>query len=160
MRRLVMVPAAMMVMAFLWAAPVHAQTETSVTGAGAGAFPAGTFYLEVPLHALELGMAFTAAGPWATGLFQATLVGASPLGLERSIEVEGIATGSVPSPLGTATLSGTCTVDAGDGAPHLPGVPFTVVVTTNPDGTGSVALTLGTTQLPVATVDEGHMTVS
>ena len=159
MRRLVMVPAAIM-MALLWAAPVHAQTETSVTGAGAGAFPAGTSYLGVPIQALELGMAFTAAGPWATGLFQATLVGVSPLGLEQTIEVEGMATSSVPSPLGTATLSGTCTVDAGDGAPPLPGVPFTVVVTTNPDGTGSVALTLGTTQLPIATVDEGHMTVS
>ena len=43
--------------------------------------------------------------------------------------------------------------------PRHPGVPFTVVVATNPDGAGSLALTLGTTTLPAATVGEGFMTI-
>jgi hypothetical protein len=159
MKRLAILPAAMLVVAILWPAPVDAQTETSVTGAGAGIFPPGASYLEVPLNALTLGMGLSVAGGWAAGQFQATLIGVSDLGLERDIEVEGIATSSVPSEPGTAIFAGTCTVDAGDGTPPLPGVPFTVTVVTNEEGTGSLTLTLGGTNLPAATVNEGHMTI-
>jgi hypothetical protein len=159
MRRLVMLTAAMLVMAILWPAPVDAQTETSVTGAAAGVFPAGTSYLEVPLNALELGMGLAVAGGWALGQFQTTLMSVSDLGVEREIQVEGIATSSVPSEPGTAIFAGTCTVDAGDGTPPVPGVPFTVAVATNAEGTGSLTLTLGGTNLPAATVTEGNMTI-
>jgi hypothetical protein len=158
MRRMVMLTAAMLVVAILWPAPVGAQTETSVTGAGEGTFPAGASYLGVPLSSLTLGMGLTVAGSSALGQLQTTLVGVTPLG-PREIQVEGVANSSVPSGTSTAVFSGTCTVDPGDGTVQLQGVPFTVAVATNPDGTGSLALTLGATSLPAAAVNEGYMTI-
>jgi hypothetical protein len=154
-----MFPAAMLVMAILWPAPADAQTETAVTGAGAGIFPAGASYLGVPLNALELGMGLNVANSWALGQFQTTLIGTSALGLEQDILVEGIASSSVPSGPGTAIFSGRCTVNMGDGTPPVSGVPFTATVAANADGTGSLALTLGATNLPAATVNEGYVTV-
>jgi hypothetical protein len=158
-RRLAMMLAAALVMAVLWPAPVDAQTETSVTGAGEGIFPPNASYLGVPLNGLTLGMGLSVTGGWAIGQFQTTLIGVSDLGVEREIQVEGIATSSAPSEPGTAIFAGTCTVDAGDGTPPLPGVPFTVAVATNADGTGILTLTLGTTDLPAATINGGYITV-
>ena len=158
MRRIVMLTAAMLVVAILWPAPIGAQTETSVTGAGEGAFPAGASYLGVALNSLTLGMGLTVAGTWGLGQLQTTLIGVTPLG-PRKIQVEGLASSSVPSGANTAVFSGTCTVDPGDGTVQLQGVPFTVAVAANPDGTGSLALTLGVTSLPAAAVNEGYVTV-
>jgi len=159
MKRVAILPAVILLTGILSPAPVDAQTETSVTGAGAGIFPAGTSYLGVPLNAVTLGMGLSVAGGWAAGQFQTTLIGVSDLGLEQDIQIEGNASGSVPSEPNTAIFSGTCTVDMGDGTPPLPGVPFTVVIATIAEGTGSLTLTLGGTNLPAATVDEGNMTV-
>jgi len=73
--------------------------------------------------------------------------------------IEGQATASTPSAPGTATFSGTSTVDPGDGAPALPGVPFIALVATNPDGTGTLTLNLGGTNLPAVGMNEGYLTV-
>jgi hypothetical protein len=152
-----MLLAAMLVMA-VWPALVNAQTETSVTSAGGGIFPAGASYLGVPLNSLTLGMGLTVAGTSALGQVQITLIGVSALGAQE-IQVEGLAGSSVPSGPHTAVFSGTCTVDPGNGMPILPGVPFSAAVAANPDGTGSLALTLGVTSLPAAAVNEGYMTI-
>jgi hypothetical protein len=159
MRRFVMLPAVLLALAILWPAPIDAQTETSVTAAGAGTFPAGTSYLGVPLNTLSLGMGLTMAGNWAVGQFQTSLSGVSDLGVEQTIEVEGIVSSSVPVGPGSAIFSGSCTVEAGDGTPPVPGVPFTVAISTNADGTASLRLTLGSTNLPAATMNEGSMTI-
>jgi len=159
MRRRVMLLAAALVMAILWPAPVGAQTETLVTGAGEGNFPPDASYLGVPLNGLTLGMGLSVAGGWAIGQFQSTLVGVSAFGLEQDIQIEGHATSSVPSEPNTAIFSGTCTVELGDGTPPVPNVPFRVVVAVNAEGTGSLTLTLGTTSLPAVTVNEGSMTI-
>lgn len=156
MRRLAMLRAAALVMVILWAAPVDAQT--GVTGAGAGIFPAGTSFNGVPLNALKLGMGVSVAGSLTEGQFQTTLIGVSLLGLEQDIQVEGKASSGASSS-NSAIFSGTCTVEMGDGTPPVSGVPFTVVVATNADGTGSLTLTLGATNLPAATVNEGYMTI-
>jgi hypothetical protein len=158
MKRLTILPAAMLVMGILWSAPVGGQSETSVTGAGAGIFPPSSSYLGVRLNTLTLGMGLTVGGGLAEGQFQATLTGVSALGLEQEIQVEGKAiTGN--SAVNTAIFSGVCTVEVGDGTPPLPGVPFTVAVATNGDGTGTLALTLGATNLPGATMNEGSITI-
>jgi hypothetical protein len=159
MKRLAMLPAAVLVTAILWPAPVDAQTEASVTGAAEGIFPPGASYLGVSLNGLTLGMGLSVAGNWASGQFQTTLVGVSAFGLEQDIQVEGHASSSVPSEPNTAIFSGTCTVELGDGTPPVPGVPFTVAVATNAEGTGSLTLTLGGTNLPAATVNEGNMRI-
>ena len=157
MRRFAMLLAAMLVMA-VWPALVNAQTETSVTGAGEGTFPAGASYLGVQLNSLTLGMGLGVAGTSALGQLQTSLIGVTPLGA-REIVVEGLASASVPSGLHTAVFSGTCTVDPGDGTPPVAGVPFSAAVAANPDGTGSLALTLGVTSLPAAAINEGYMTI-
>jgi len=159
MRGLATLPAALLVVAILGPAPAIAQTETSVTGAGAGVFPSGASYLGVPLKALELGMGLSVAGSWAIGQFETTLIGVADSGLEQDIVLEGQATSSTASGPDNAIFSGTCTVDLGDGTPPVPGVPFTVAVTANAEGTGSLTLTLAGTDLPAATVNEGSITI-
>ena len=158
MRRLPLLPMALIVVAMLRPAPAAAQ-ETSVTGAGAGLFPEGAAYLGLPLSSLSLGMGLGVAGNWAAGQFQVTLTGTTALGVEQNILVEGQATASTPSAPGTATFSGTSTVDPGDGTPLLPGVPFIALVATNPDGTGTLTLNLGGTNLPAVGINEGYLTV-
>ena len=58
-----------------------------------------------------------------------------------------------------ATFAGTCLVDMDDGSQPLSGVPFTVVIVTNADGTGSLAIQLGAANLPAAMVNDGYMTI-
>jgi hypothetical protein len=126
----------------------------AVTGAGQASLPAGANYAGVNLSSLTFGAGvFIPGDSTAAGDFQATLSGTTILGIARDIEVEGIATaGSIAS--GTGTFSGTATVDLGDGTPPLTNVPFTV--TASPT---SLILVLGATNLPVATVTLGDITV-
>jgi len=158
MRRSVTTAAVALALGLLWAPAARAQAETSVTGAGAGTYGPGATYLGVALNALDLGMGLSVAGSWALGQLEVTLIGTSPLG-PRLITVEGLATASVPSAPGAAVFSGTCRVDPGDGTPPLSGVPFSAAVAANPDGTGTLALTLGATSLPAAAVNEGYLTI-
>ena len=159
MRRLGLLPVAIIAAVVLAAPAPAAAQETSVTIAGAGVFPQGAGYLGLPLRSLSLGVGLGVAGTWAAGQFQATLTGTDLLGHERNIVVDGRATAAVPSAPGTATFSGTATVDPGDGTPPLPGVPFVAVVAAAADGTGSLTLRLGATNLPAAAIDEGYVTV-
>ncbi|PYT33600.1 MAG: hypothetical protein DMF52_15205 [Acidobacteria bacterium] len=131
-----------------------------VTGAGGGIFPPGASLNGVSLEGLKFGKGLTVASAGsAQGQFQTTLIGVSVLGLKRYIQVEGKANSGFSGAPNTAIFSGKCMVDLGDGTPPLSDVPFTVVVATNSEGTGSLTLTLGATNLPAAMVNEGHMTI-
>lgn len=158
-RRLQLLPIAVIAAAVLIPAPVAAQTETSVTIAGAGVFPAGAVYLGLPLSSLSLGVGLGAAGTWAAGQFQVTLTGTTVLGDEQNIVVNGRATASAASAPGTVTFSGTAIVDPGDGTPPVPGVPFAALVVPGADGTAQLTLNLGGTNLPAAAINEGYVTV-
>ena len=127
-----------------------------VSGAGEGLFPAGATYLGVPLKGLDLGMGLGVAGDKGVGQFQATLTSISE---QQDIVVEGVVSSSVPSGPNTAVFSGTSTVDPGNGAPVLPGVPFTATVVANPDGTGTLSLSLGGINLPATAINEGYLMV-
>ena len=59
------------------------------------------------------------------GEFQAVLLGTSPLGTPQNVTVEGEVQSGAVGADGSATFSGTATVDMGDGTPALPDVPFT-----------------------------------
>ena len=144
---------------FAAASPAAAQTEISVTAAGAGTFPEGAVLLGLPVRTLSLGVGLATAGTWATGQFQVTLSGTLPLGGERHIVLDGRANGAAPTPPGTASFSGTARLDPGDGTPPVSGVPFAAVLVANPDGTGGLTLTVGTTALPAATIGEGWVTI-
>ena len=156
MRRLALLSAAFVVTAILAPAPAGAQTETFVTGAGEGLYPEGTSYLGVPLKELEVGMGLGVSGNWGLGQFQATLVGIIE---GQEIVLEGLVNSSAPSAPNSALFAGTCTVDPGDGTPPLAGVPFTALVAANPDGSGSVTLNLGGTNLPAVPINDGYLTV-
>ena len=135
-------------------APLAAQDAVGVTGAAVATLPDGATFNGVPLKGLTLGQGlFIGQDGSARGQFQAVLQGTSPLGSPRDIIVEGeVSSGSAGD--GTATFSGTATVNMGDGTVPLTGVPFTVTASA-----GSLGLTLNTTALPTATVTAGSITI-
>ena len=156
MKRLAIVRIAVLSIVVAAGAPAAAQEVTA--GAG-GLFPADATFSGVKLEGLKFGAGVTiAADGTAEGQFQATLTGASLLGVAQTIEVEGKATAGSSIAEGSATISGTCTIDMGDGTLPLVNVPFTAAITAA-DGTATLALTLGTTSIPAATVNEGGVTI-
>jgi len=76
------------------------------------------------------------------------------LGTPQNVTVEGEVQSGAVGADGSATFSGTATVDMGDGTPALPDVPFTVTVSA-----GSLGLTLNGVALPTATLSAGSITV-
>jgi hypothetical protein len=146
--------------AILWLANIMAPArvaaqDTGVTGAAEAAFPNGATFNGIPLQGLTLGQGmFIAQDGSARGQFQAVLLGTSPLGTPQNVTVEGeVGSGSVGVD-GSATFSGTATVDMGDGTLPLAGVPFTVTASA-----GSVGLILNAVALPTAAVTAGSITV-
>ena len=85
----------------LFALPTLAQSQTTVTGAGAGVYPAGTTIKSSSLSALKgvtltsltfgMGVGLPGDGT-ANGTFESTLIGTSAKGQPRNIVVEGNAT--------------------------------------------------------------------
>ena len=137
-------------------APVAAQDAAGVTGAAEAAFPNGAAFNGVSLKGLTLGQGmYIAQDGSATGQFQAVLLGTSPLGTPQNVTVEGEVGGGSVAADGSATFSGTATVDMGDGTLPLPGVPFTVTASAG----GSLGLILNAVALPTATVTAGSITI-
>src|SRR5438552_4375375 len=135
-------------------APAAAQ-DAGVTGAAEAAFPNGAAFNGVSLKGLTLGQGmYIAQDGSATGQFQAVLLGTSPLGTPQNVTVEGEVGGGSVAADGSATFSGTATVDMGDGTLPLPGVPFAVTVSA-----GSLGLILNSVAWPTATVTAGSITI-
>ncbi|HKN53608.1 MAG TPA: hypothetical protein VJX66_13985 [Amycolatopsis sp.] len=156
MTRLGFLLAAILWLASLMApAPVAAQDAAGVTGAAEAAFPNGAAFNGVSLKGLTLGQGmYIAEDGSATGQFQAVLLGTSPLGTPQNVTVEGEVGGGSVAADGSATFSGTATVDMGDGTLPLSGVPFTVTASA-----GSLGLILNAVALPTATVTAGSITI-
>jgi len=156
MTRLGLVLAAMLGQASILApAPIAAQDVAGVTGAAEATLPDGATFNGIPLRGLTLGQGlFIAQDGSATGQFQAVLLGTSLLGAAQNITVEGEVSGGSVGTDGSASFSGTATVDMGDGTLPLPGVPFTVTASA-----GSLGLILNAVALPTATISAGTVTV-
>ena len=136
-------------------APVAAQDAAGVSGAAEATFPDGATFNGIPLRGLTLGQGlFIGQDGSATGQFEAVLLGTSLLGAAQNITVEGEVGGGSVGADGSATFSGTATVDMGDGTLPLPGVPFAVTVSA-----GSLGLILNAVALPTATVTAGSITI-
>src|SRR5687768_6093928 len=92
------------------------------TGSGRATFTAATSYGGVALTSLDFGTGSEIPGDTsATGNFHSTLIGST-----RSIKVDcRVSAGSIAANK-TATFSGTCTVNMGDGSAPSSGVTFTV----------------------------------
>ena len=152
----------------LFALPALAQSQTTVTGAGGGVYPAGTTLKGgsisalkgVTLSSLTFGMGVALPGnSTANGNFESTLIGTSAKGLPRNIVVEGNASSGSGQAGGPANYAGICAVNPGDGTATLTGVPFTVAVAKLPNGAWGITLTLSSSSLPAATVTSGSVTV-
>jgi hypothetical protein len=137
-------------------APVaSASTETSATAAADGVFPSGSQYQGVNLQASKFGIGVDILGDGtAYGDFHDLLIGTTALGLPQNIDVLGAASSGLLNANGTATFSGTSTVDLGNGTPPTTGVPFTATLATT-----GLTLTLGATALPTQSVTAGSITI-
>ena len=155
MTRLGLTSALLGLASLLAPAPAAAQDVAGVTGAAEATLPDGATFNGIPLRGLTLGQGlFIGQDGSATGQFQAVLQGTSPLGTPQNVTVEGEVRGGSVGADGSATFSGTATIDMGDGTPALPGVPFTVTASA-----GSLGLVLNAVALPTATVSAGSITV-
>jgi len=144
----------------LAAVPAFAQAYIGVTGAGGGIYPPNTAFNSVPLSGLQFGFGVNVRAIGTVGgRVNITLLGTSALGGAQNIEVDGKATAGSATIGSTATVSGTATVDMGDGTAPLLNVPFTLTVVTNADAQGTLTLALGTTNLAGATINEGTIAI-
>jgi hypothetical protein len=129
---------------------------TSVAGAGNGVFPSGAVWQGIPLSGLRFGTGVSlGASGAAKGNFETTIAGATVAGVTRKILVNGKATSGSSPAGGPATFSGLCSLDMGDGTPPLASVPFSVIVTKSATGSPTLALTVNSQPLPLATVTRG-----
>jgi len=141
----------------LFARPAIAQS--SATGAGAGVFPAGAVFNGVSLSAVRFGMGVSIdTNGIATGDFETTLLG-TQAGQPRTITVVGKPTGGSVPTAGSASFSGLCRIDMGDGTPALTSVPFSATAVAGAGSGQTLTLSLGSTNLPAATGTDGRITV-
>jgi hypothetical protein len=132
----------------------------TATGGATGPYPPATSFAGIAVSAIQSGFGadIGVAGAGA-GQFCAILLGVSSLGLEQNIKIEGEVTGaSHPAP-NIAVLSGTATVDMGDGLPAAEGIPFTATVATDANGLGTIGLLTSLASLPDATMNVGSLTI-
>lgn len=138
---------------------ISQSAKTLVTGAGGAAFPSGASFNGISITGLNFGIGVRLAGDGtARGVFSGALLNTSA-NPTQEITLDGhVTAGSLQVP-GTATFSGTCSVDMGDGTPLLLSVPLTATVSIASDGTQTLKLVVGTTTLPVATANLGVLTI-
>jgi len=160
MRRSAVVLTTLLLSAVLGTPHASATDETLATGGAGGIYPPGATFDGVAISGLQLGFGVEISpDSSALGQFAAVLIGVSPLGLEQDITIEGQITNASRNAADMAVLSGTASVDMGDGLPPTPGIPFTATVTTDANGQGTVVLAISLTTLPAATVNAGSMTI-
>jgi hypothetical protein len=143
------------------AGSAYAQSDTSATTAAQGTYPTGTSFNGISINALQIATGTlimgggTAEGHVTVGLIAPSILGAPPQTITIEVEVTG---GSLAA-ANVVTLSGTCSVDMGTGAPPLTGVPFVATIATNDQHLGTVGLVIGTSALPNATIGDGSMSI-
>ena len=117
----------------------------SVTGAATGSFAPGATLGPAVVQGLELGTGvLIEPNGSAEGAFHAVLRG-SVFGLPKKLTLEGKINQGTIADDGSATFSGTATLDLGDGMPATPVLWFSVTV-----GTDRVVLNVDTETLPAA----------
>ena len=139
------------------AGSAYAQTDTSATTAADGTYPAGTSFNGVLISGIDIGTGVLLGSDGvAEGHVSIDLAGP----LNQTISVEGIVTGGSRPASNVATLTGTASVDMGNGTPALTGVPIVVTITTDETGKGTVGLVIGATTLPTAPITDGSLSVA
>jgi hypothetical protein len=131
---------------------VLAASETQVSAAAEGIFPAGAAFGGVSLETSTFALGFVIRSDGsAAGQFQTVLTGTSVLGLAQEIALEGAVTAGNLGAGDTVTFSGTGTLELGDRS--LPtAVPFSATASSS-----GLQLTIGTTALPLQSLDLGSV---
>src|SRR5437016_3991166 len=127
MTRLRFILIAILGLSTLAPASVAAQDDDAarVSGAGEATLPEDVAFYGVLLRGVQLGQGvLIAADGSAVGQFHAVLSGTSFLGLAQEIVVQGAVNAGAAGGDGTATFSGTATLNMGDGSVPVVGVPF------------------------------------
>lgn len=137
-----------------------AADQTLATAGAGGTYPSGTSFLGVNLSALQLGVGSEVnLDGSGLGQFTALLLGTSALGLDQTVILEGQVTGGSRN-ANVAVLTGTTTLDLGDGSAPIPGVSFTATLTSGANGLGTVGVSVvGFANLPNATLNAGSLTI-
>jgi hypothetical protein len=143
-----------------WAPPA---TEATHVAAGAGGtYPEGTSFSGIAVRGLELAFGSeTSPDGTGAGEFTVVLLGVSAIpGETQPITIEGQITGGTRNAINVAVVSGTASLDLGDGLPPVPGIPFVATLVRDPaTAQGTVGLVIGSTELPTATLNEGRLSI-
>ena len=136
------------------AEPIH------VTAGAGGPFPAGTTFSGIDVSGLQLAFG-SEIGPYGTaGEFTAVLLGVPIAGGTQPITLSGKITAGARNAAHIAVLSGTASLDLGDGLPAAPDIPFVATLVRDPaTARGTVGLVIGSVELPTATLDEGSLSI-
>jgi hypothetical protein len=125
--------------------------EMMATAAAAGAFSTTPSLNGVELAGGIFGLGVRTASGTGYGDLELQLSGISLIGMFQQVTVSGWITGVTVNG-GTVTMSGTCTLDMGDGAPPANGVPLAATLTTS-----GIAVTVGGTALPTLPKSDGFI---
>jgi len=162
MKRLGIVLGSLVLTAALGAPRLASAAESTYVTAGAGGtYPAGTSFSGIDVQGVELGFG-SEIGPDGSGLgnFTAVLRGVTALGEARPISIQGHVLAGSRSAVNVAVLSGTASLDLGDGLPPAPDIPFVATLVRDAaTGQGTVALVVAGADLPAATLDEGSLSI-
>ncbi|HKQ97664.1 MAG TPA: hypothetical protein VJV75_07310 [Candidatus Polarisedimenticolia bacterium] len=140
-----------------------AQESTTLVQAGSGVFSGAALYEGVRLKDIRCGVGADVApiGVGADGDVSCTMSGRSILGnLARQVTLEGFITQGGVSPSGVVQLHGVASMNLGDGSPPLTGLPFSLTVTPNTEGQGTLVLVIDQTALNAALVTNGGVASS
>lgn len=135
-----------------------AQDSTNLVLAGSGLFAGATSYEGVRLKEVDCGLGVDLAPvvAGAEGDVSCTMSGRTILGnLPRQITLAGLVGAGSLSPAGVVSVQGTATVDLGDGSPPLTGLTFSMEVTPNTEGKGTLVLVVDQSPLTAALVMNG-----
>ncbi len=141
--------------------PGTAADQSLATAGAGGVYPPGTNFTGIDVNGLQLGFG-AEINPDGSGLgnFTAVLVGVSSLGVAQYITIQGAVTAGSRNAANVAVLTGTATVDLGDGTPAAPDIPFTATLTSDGNDRGTVGLVVaGFSELPNATLNKGSLTI-
>lgn len=127
--------------------------ETMTTAGAAGIFPAAANFNGVELAGGILGVGARSGDGSITGDVEIQFTGMSLLGLSQLVTITGWITGGTIAG-GTATLSGTATLDMGDGPPPTGGHPLTLTMTSS-----GVTVSITGTTLPTLPRTDGFIAI-
>ena len=147
--------AAMTAVTLAPAASAATDDGSSISGTGRGSFPGGATLGAVDLRGFDMAAGlFTEQDGSAAGVFHLVLEGSTTLGQMRRITLEGNVKQGTASPAVGGSFSGLASIDFGDDAPTVSGVPFNVETSA-----GSMVFTIQSTALPAATLNTGGLTI-